>query len=312
MKKQTIIVLLSLFTSLQLSAQSDLWRVGTAYTLPKYWFSGGIFQPLQYGLTKKTELSTYLLGNIYIPNLSLKHRWYVTPNNILISSNHGVYYASMALNKLNGSKWLQIPLGESTPFVLPMYHEILASKFLKPKTSCDLPDYLLTVRIGIKFSIGKLTPATTMAETAPFFQRTQPYFGKILWYVGADLEAHLTEFLNYSVDLDFLSVGAVKNFALEHKGLIVWPIDKRWTMAGGYMAHFGTTTNSSRIFLMPLFDLSYKFTLRHKTNQGLDLFGTDIFKYDDNLKDDSEIDDHLYDEYYDEDQKPKKESEEKP
>lgn len=288
----------------------DLWRVGTAYTLPKGWFDKGVFQPLRYGLSAKTELYTWPLANMFVPNMGIKHRWYITENRILISSRHGLYYPVMFYKRLQGSGANHLfPPNQPIKFGLPNYHELLASKFLRPATSCDLPDLLLTIRLGFQMSIGH-SPELSTIDYPGVYQRTVPFMGPWLWYTGADLEGHLTEMLNYSVDVDFYSVGALKQWAVEHKGLLVYPINNRWTLAGGYKLHLGTTPYQFGWKLVPLVDISYKFRLRRRSKMEFGLFDNDLFKYDYPMEKTDPLEDHLLEEYYDQDPKVKKKKKE--
>lgn len=308
----TLIFLIA--TALYASAQTPLWRVGTALTLPQGWFDKGVFQPLRYGLLKKTELSTYPLLNIYAPNIAVKQRWYTTGNDWFLSSKHGVYYPTSALKKLSEEEWYQVlPKTTDAPFLLPSYHELLASKFLKSKTSCTLPDLLLTLKLGAKFSVGTATPEQLSTIDDPFvYHPTQPYYGKFMWYTGVDLEGNFTEFLNYSVDINFESVKLLEHWNVSHKGMLVMAINDRWTAAAGYVMQYGNFPDVSRLTVLPLADISYKFSIRRKSRMQHGLFQRVKFKYDDYQEKDDPIKEDPYHEFYpDEDQKKKKEEEEK-
>lgn len=302
MRRLILIIILCgfLYTA---KAQGQLWQVGTAITMPKGWFDKGVFQPLRFGLTSKTELSAYPVLMAFMPNLAVKHRWHITDKKWFLSTKHGVYYPSMLLKRTvgGGPKYL-LPSTTKVPFLLPTYHEFLASKYLKPKTSCDYADYLLTLKVGFAFTIGKATDSDMSSIDYPFvFHPTQTYYQRFFWYVGADLEARLTDFLNYSIDLDVQSVQFLKHWAFSHKGLLVWPINNRWTLAGGYRLHYGAYPFGTQFKAMPLVDISYKFRFLKKKRFEKGLFKTNRLKYDNFQEKDHKIKQDEYEEFYEDD-----------
>ncbi len=312
MRKFYILFIL-IFITLVASAQRPLWRVGTALTLPQGWFDKGVFQPLRYGLLKKTELSTYPLLNIYAPNIAVKQRWYTTENQWFFSTKHGIYHPTRALRKLSGNEnYHVLPDTAKVPFLLPSYHEVLASKFLKSKTSCTLPDLLLTLKLGVKFSIGSAEEVDMPPIEDPFvYHPTQPYYGKFMWYTGADLEGNFTEFINYSVDINFENINWFDSWNVSHKGLLVIPWTDRWTLAAGYTMQYGDFPGEKKFTVLPMLDVSYKFTFRRKRSMQHGLFQRMEFKYDDFQEKDDPIETDPYHEFYPEEEKYKKKKEEK-
>jgi hypothetical protein len=81
-----------------------------------------------------------------------------------------------------------------------------------------------------------------------------------MWYVGVDLDGHLTESLDFFVDIEFQSVDwAVKAFAIEHKAGINFMLSENVRIWMGYKAAFGNYTAPTAFFISPMADLVFGF-----------------------------------------------------
>jgi hypothetical protein len=59
-----------------MTAQSFIWSDGTARTLSKGRFETGLLlAPGKYGVSNDLEISSYIIGNAFVPNLSIKKFW---------------------------------------------------------------------------------------------------------------------------------------------------------------------------------------------------------------------------------------------
>lgn len=289
-------------------SQYELWTIGTAKTMPHKMFETGVFMPLRYGITHRVEIQSFLLANALCPNVRTKIHWYTIPNwEILVSTRHGIYYPTIGMNFIHkyepfGIEWLDFYPGKMRVQRLrdPMYHEnmppgeeylplketkiaptltftneLLLSKMLIPKTSCTPPNLLLTLKLGVNKSWFLDEQHIPNINEPMIYQRSAVLHDSVLWYVGLDLDAHLTSVLDYCVDIEFLSVDwDVKDWALEHKGLLILPIG-RFTVAGGYQLSYGTYPTGNDLFVMPLLDIVYRFGIK-RIEDGL--FRRDLYK----------------------------------
>jgi len=274
--KRYAVILLFIFSSasLQLTAQEELWRVGTALTLQHRQFDVGLFQPLRYGAKPDMEVQAYVLPFYRFPNVTIKKFWTLTAKKWFLASKHGVAYPSLFLDDISKAEFGGI-LPEKTvvPFILAFTNEALASKYLIPRTTCTSPDLLLTLTLGFKFAFKSAESEIPTIDYPFAYWRAALYSGHHIWYLGADLEGHLTSYLNYSVDLSFYAIDiGVEDFALEHKALLVFPVGKRTTLAGGYIATFGTFPYGIDYKILPMFDISVKFNLPKKRKDDRKLF----------------------------------------
>ena len=77
--------------------KQDLWTLGSADNLDKFYCEAGVFQPVRFGLTNKIEVSSLAISNIFSPNLSFKLQWW--EREILVATKHGIYYPKFGLKK---------------------------------------------------------------------------------------------------------------------------------------------------------------------------------------------------------------------
>jgi hypothetical protein len=283
-----------LFFSIPLVAQYDLWTIGTAKTLAPNMLEVSLFQPLRYGITTRVEARTFLFPNILCPNIGTKIHWYTIKDyEILISTRHHFYYPTPAIkflsknvpfgidyydpNKGQGIRRMQEPFFDSIsppplsyeplndiiiPNIFTFQNDLLISKMLVPRTSCTSSDLLLTLKIGAIFS--KISGKSTLPLVLDpmIYQRTSVFHDTVLWYVGLDLEGHINDIMDFSIDAEFLSVDwKVKDWAFEHKGLFVFNFND-FHLAAGYQFSYGTYPDKNKVFIMPVIDLTYRFGVR--------------------------------------------------
>ncbi len=263
--------LLIIFFTLFFSASAQyIWTTGTAQTLQKRQWEKGIFQPLRYGITEKFEISTYPLANVAVPNLSFKKLWH-KDRNAWMSTRHAVHYPGILLPNLakyevtfpeflnnKSGKDTLVQKNQKIPFMLGITNEVLYSTFLKKESACKKANYLLTGKLGVQFAYKKENITVPSIEYPKVFQRTSIYNDKILWYLGVDLDADLNRRLGYCFDLDFYSIGInVEDFAVEHKGLLIWRLDYKHRLVVGYQVHYGTYPSGNDFRLIPLVDFMW-------------------------------------------------------
>jgi hypothetical protein len=284
-----IIILLPAF------GQQPFWSVGTAKTLPKNNLEVSVFEKSRYGLTKSIELSAHPLAFFIIPHIDVKKMWINTirPNDakfwpkhrLIFSTNHGINYPSILLKTARNTQFMHLlPRDSVIPGILAFKNEALFSTFLKPRTSCTPDDYLLTMKIGTKYAFPFKKDTVLPIDKSVLYRETSIYQKKLLWYVGADLEAALTENFNYSVDIDFYSVRlAVERWSVEHKGLIIWQMTQRIRACAGYKLAYSQLATRNKFFIMPLVDFTWTFAFKNASS--LNLFEDGIYAPQDDRSD---------------------------
>lgn len=278
MKKSSFVFIFSL-TLLTSIAQNPLWTVGTAYTLDDREFQLSIFEPAAYGITDRLEVQSFVWPFIYTPNIFVKYQWSklnlsnkVAPQWV-IGSRHGMYYPTILLKKIQkrqtnypSSNDLIIPKHTQTPSILAFQNELYFSRYLK-NDRCEGPNYLLTIKLGLQFAKEWGESTLPTINYPIFYPRTAIYHDTVLWYIGLDFDAHLNEYLNYCVDVEFLSVDwDVKDFAIEHKAMIIWPVLKRMSIIAGYKLSYGSLPLEKKLMFMPVIDLMWNFNHKPREN----------------------------------------------
>jgi len=250
----------------------EIWTVGTAKTIHEGHLDISLFRPARYGITRTLEVSAQPLCFPVFPNGQIKKNWY--DKKIAIATVHGLNYPTMFLNIVrNRDREDLIPIDSVVPQLIVFKNEIIASKMLKEATSCDAPNYYLSLKIGVQFALKFKESTLPFIEKPIIFQRTSVYHDQILWYVGADLDAHLNEIINYSVDLDFLSVGiGIEDWAIEHKGMLMMKLTNSLMALVGYKISYGTYPTGSQFGIYPLADISWTYKFKLLKKEELQLF----------------------------------------
>ena len=272
MKAKYILIIILLIYSTNSFSQLEIWTVGTGRTIPKSRLEISAFRPARYGLTNSLEVSAQPVAFFIFPNAQIKKNWY--NKSISIASVHGINYPTMFLNFVRKRDWKEIiPMDSVVPQLLVFKNEIIVSKILKEHTSCEAENFLLSLKVGAQFALKFGESTLPLIEKPIIYQRTSVYHDKLLWYVGADLDGHINGFMNFSVDVDFFSVGAgIDDYAIEHKGLVLVGLTNSLTLAGGYKVSYGSYPSGNKFFIWPLIDISWTYNFKESKPKQLDLF----------------------------------------
>ncbi|MBN1250822.1 MAG: hypothetical protein JXR51_02085 [Bacteroidales bacterium] len=275
MKTKYLLLILLLVFNFKSFSQLDLWTVGTARTIQKNRLEVSAFRPARYGLTNTLEISAQPFVFFFFPNAQIKKNWY--NRSFSIATVHGINYPSIFLNIVRKRDYEKIiPVDSVVPKLFVFKNEIIFSKILVERTSCEAENLLLSLKIGVQFALKFGESTLPLIEKPIIYQRTSVYHDKLLWYVGADLDGHINDFLNFSVDVDFLSVGSsINDYAIEHKGIILMPITNSLTVAGGYKISYGSYPSGNKFFIWPLIDISWTYNFKLSKPKQLDLFKND-------------------------------------
>ena len=272
-----ITILLFLFGSFNNYAQLEIWTVGTASTIPEGHLDVSVFRPARYGISKTFEVSAQPFIFAVLPNAQLKKTWY--KKEIVLASVHGINYPTMFLNMVRKRDNADlIPIDSIVPQLFAIKNEIIVSKILKKATTCTAENYVLSLKLGFQFAFQFGDNTMPQIEKPILYPRTYIYHKEVLWYVGADIDGHLNSFINFSADLDFLSLGlGINDIAVEHKGMLMMSLTKSLMVLGGYKLSFGTYPSGARFAVYPIIDLSWKYIFKYRKAKQKDLFEEKMF-----------------------------------
>jgi len=277
MKFYKILLVLIILISQSVTAQ-EIWTLGTARTVPIGTYETGIFSPLRYGLTRTLELQTHAIEFPVYPSFGVKKYWGKLPYNILLATNHWVYVPSIALNLERKLQLFGYVPGTYAPygFIATFKNELILSKVLVERTSCSEENYWLSLTLGVLNAIPKQDSANFALPYHILYPRTAIYHDTTVWYVGLDLDGRITSSLDFSADVDFLSIGwGVDYMAIEHKGILLYHATEKLSMAIGYKFIWGNyPVDGISIGIAPVFDIIYRFKFRGKE---LELFEDKMF-----------------------------------
>jgi hypothetical protein len=291
----SIILFLISFHNLS-SSQSPIWTIGTPKTVKKKEIHLSLFYFSKYGITNTFEVESKPAIFPLLPHLNFKKTWYckkstqnknwLKSRNLIIGSIHGINYPSMTLKLARNREYRDlIPITTEIPHIFAFRNEILISTILKNKTSCDPANFLLTIKAGVKFSLTAGDNSLPYFVNPFLFRETSIYHNKLLWYLGLGLDGNLYSNLNFSLDLNYYSIGLKTDYrSIEHNGIIYWYAGKqsRFRLALGYKV---STSNFpyKKLGFFPLLDITFMFRTDKKNAR--DLFEQDIYdSFDDRDK----------------------------
>ncbi len=280
-----------------LNAQYDLWTLGTAKTIAYKEYETGLFSPLRYGISPRVEIGSYILSNVFCPNVRGKIHWFTIKKwGILVSTRHAAYFPTSGLNYIgrkdptntemlkpdippplvySPEKQYSWEVKPKIPFIVMFSNDILLSKLLVEESSCKPSNLLLTLKLGLVKTFKKGESNMPVIDEPLLYHRTSGFRDTILWYAGVDLEGHVNAFFDFSVDADFLSLDwDVEKFAIEHKAMLIYPVSN-FRIIGGYKFTFGEYPDGFRPFISPVFEITYHFKIRGSQDG---LFKNDPYK----------------------------------
>ncbi|MCQ2975930.1 MAG: hypothetical protein MJ211_14110 [Bacteroidales bacterium] len=270
MKKKLLLILLLL--PIIGKSQAPFQSRPTALTINQKTFEFSLFSQSRYGFAKNTEVYSSVLEDWLLPNIGIKRLWYTKPakketgffasRNIYFGSLHTFDYPKMFFDFPTIQKRGDISDTCITPSVITMKNEIRATIFLKNKTSCSEGDFLLTLRAGLKNSFKLNKNANMPPITKPLWYRESVVcLDTIVWFVGADLDIHITDRINLLVDADFYSVDwNVKDWSGENKIFAYgYLYERRILVQAGVKFLYGTINKDFDSNLLPMIDFSYFF-----------------------------------------------------
>jgi len=285
MRNLAYLIILGIFFPVAVFCQNPLWTVGTAKTLPKRNVEINIIEPSRYGLTKTFELSAHPVAFFVIPHLTGKKMWLdkvrkrekkiFSGRRFMISTAHGLNFPTLLLRQTQKRGFFDlIPNDSIIPGILSMKNEFLLSTFLKPRSSCESEDYLLTFRLGVKRAFPFKETTMPAIKKTVLYRETIIYHKKLMWYTGLDLEWTFTDWLNLSTDAELYVVGKFDDLSFEHKLLGVWHFSEKMRACLGYKFSFNTYPGVKKISFMPMFDITWRFVRKGGNN---DLFEDGIY-----------------------------------
>lgn len=256
-------------------AQDKLWTVGTAKTVPKGTLEASLFHPWKYGVTGRFELSAQPVAFLIAPHVQAKYTW--LDKQVKVASVHSVSYPSLFMRTIGKwQRWGAIDAHEQVPNMVAFKNELIVSYMLKKATSCTAENFLVSLKVGVKNALRWDENTMGYINKAPFFHHSATVQPNYVRYVGADLDAYLTEKLDYSIDADFLQVrGEIKRWLGQHKAILIWKPNDKWRLAGGYKIVAGTFLNDFEFRVLPLIDATYIW--RKKRSKEMELFKQKMF-----------------------------------
>ncbi len=226
MKKIVLIIILVSVSFL--FAENEIWSNGTAKTLPKGRIEVGIFQPFRYGLNETTELSTFLLADLLIPNITMKKSWN-SHNGIEMTSEHSIIYPTPLLNLMarEGAGGI-LPNNSIIPEIIVYENQLLFSYQISE-------NHIFTPKIGYSIAFVSGESDFPTLDLPLVYNRTSIYHNGAMFNFGFDFCGTIIPKLDYLIDFDkFMLDKEYAEFSYEHKLMLIWKINRKFAISGGY------------------------------------------------------------------------------
>lgn len=253
--KKIIIVLIFSLVVLSVSAEIAIWSKGTTDVLPQGRWEVGIFQPLSYGLNQTTEVSTFVLADLLMPNITIKKFW-KNMQGWKFASKHSLIYPTIFLNTIAKEGAFGIlPNNSQIPQIL-----VSSNQFL---LSYRYNEYLQFIpKIGVSVALVGANSDFPTIDQAIIYNRTSIYHEKVMFNIGLDVRGNISPKFEYLLDIDkFIMDKEYSEFSYEHKVLIIWKINRRFALSGGYkLSYSDYPSNLQRnTDIIPLLDIQVGF-----------------------------------------------------
>lgn len=289
-----LFIIINFCISVNINAQNPLWTTGTAITVRKNILELNIFEPARYGITKRWEVSSHPVGFFVMPHIFTKYMWtqkVLFKKKFIISSQHGFYYPTWALNLVRNKGISDyLPLDTKIPHILAFRNELLISHYINEPNHCEAGNNLLTLRLGVKYSLTKGESTPPIIYQSILYRETMVFSPKPVIYLGVDLDATLNSMFNYFVDLEFHSIGFIpKYWAVESKAGIVGYTGKRVRAFVGAKFAYSKIPGDSKFSMIPIGDISWSFRIKKNRAKEHGLFAPGILNTQDFARDSKDI-----------------------
>lgn len=247
------------------------WSDGTANTVQAKRLEIGIVHtPCLYGLTDRTEISSYVVWDAFAPNISVKRMWGET-HGFMYASSHGIS---------SPTPFLRMVSKEKTGGLLPPdnyipWYVVFDSYALL--TRAIVNQHLLTIKCGIRLPVA----INDKSDEHPVYQRMQtidyPFFFPRTSFLtkspaispeaAIKFTGPLLSVFSYSVECMYFLLPLRDNlqekdflcWALEPSALLYWRPSNRFSCHLGAIASFGTYPFGNNWIVYPLIDIAIGF-----------------------------------------------------
>ncbi|WP_439182848.1 hypothetical protein [Carboxylicivirga taeanensis] len=262
----------------QIDRRDDLlWHSGAANTVYDGAGNISLMKASRYGLKPGLELSSYLLLNYWMPNISLKKRW--RNETWYVASKHGLYSATPGLRWFNKRDYPSIvDNANHIPIILSMNNELVVSRLIMNDGSCGRakPYIIFTGGIGLDFGVPLGDSDLTEMQKHFLTNRSPALTGSgYTAYLRARVDWQMTPMFQLGADLHYFRGNFSGNGAIEHRAELQALVLPKLSISLGYALSLANYTGTNSVGILPLVDVSYYFGKRQGRQKGL--FGNKMF-----------------------------------
>jgi hypothetical protein len=228
---------------------ADPFTSGSAFTMAPGRWEVGVFQPLRYGWSSTTELSTHPLWFFIMPNAAVK--WsHGTKGGWQLASRHSFYYPTWLLRMMAKEGIGGIISPEfAIPHMLGLHNQVLASR--------QWPNTLITLHLGLGLGLksSELDERTTI-DLPIVFPRLNIFYHGYNWYTGVDVQRSLGKKWQGCMGAQMILCPLAKaDFTLEQTAWLWWVCSAHVKICAGYKLVYGEYPFGTQWHLLPLLDV---------------------------------------------------------
>jgi hypothetical protein len=209
-----LIKIIILATSL--FANEKTWSSHSAEIIEKGRWEMGLFQPLRYGYTEKTEFSIHPGWFFLMPNIEIKEAQEDFLN-YKVASQYKISYPTVLLNMLSG---------EGIGMLIAPEHEIppmfsLSGSLIGTQNFRGL-ELSLSGGFDLGIVLGDLNPISTI-DLPLVYHRLGVFYNGWGLHTGLDIEKNISKRTEVLFDMDIILLpGYDGNYSFENKLLLIW------------------------------------------------------------------------------------------
>ena len=231
-----------MIATISLSAKTTKWQVGA-------------FSPLKYQLNENTELSSYPLMNLVIPNMGVTYKW-VNYNNFTFSSKNSISYPTPLLNIISKEGVGGILPGNSIiPNIITFNNKFIVDYQLSETI-------LLKKYVGYSFAYISGKSDFTSLDYPLLYNHSTIFLGSSWLNFGTAFEMKLSDNWLASIDYDYYFLDKeYSDFYSESSLKAFWQINEKFSLVLGTKVVFADYPSSKQdnVNFFPILDFRYHF-----------------------------------------------------
>ena len=230
----------------------------TAFTNQAKQFNKSLWEPYSYGINKRIELQSFLLGNFIMPNIGIKINL-LKKNKFYLSSQHSINYFTPWLKFWQGNGTGAIISPEiNIPKLYLLENGIFASYLINNKL-------LISSNLNMTLALGTKINRLYSIDMPIIYNRFAPAFENAVFSLKTNLQGKITKRFNYMATFDYYYINSnqFSNF-IETSIIGVFAKSTRFKFCLGPKLVYGQYPFGNQINILPYFNIIFNGSIKSK------------------------------------------------